>query len=130
MFYFLSFHSQYPNYWVHCELKKRLNWDLGEFMVKFEEIVEKIDRLSGKERAKELEKVAKDCVCPHCPSYNECADKKVEYAFCINGKSESCIDTELGCLCPTCPLAQEYQIGVMYNFYCIRGSEKEQKSDN
>jgi hypothetical protein len=32
-----------------------------------------------------------------------------------------------GCLCPTCPLAQKYEIGVMYNFYCQRGTETEQK---
>ena len=102
--------------------------DLGDLMVEFEDLIEELDKLGEKERSKEIERVAKECVCPHCPSYNECADKKFEYAFCITGKSEGCIDTELGCLCPTCPLAQEYQIGVMYNFYCIRGSEKEQKS--
>lgn len=70
---------------------------------------------------KELEE---ECVCPICPTYEDCGSG--ENVFCLTEKS-TCADMELGCLCPTCPLAQKYKIGVMYNFYCTRGTEKEQR---
>ncbi|NMO08394.1 DUF2769 domain-containing protein [Methanobacterium subterraneum] len=93
----------------------------------FKKLIDKLNHLDGEKRLKTLEELEGDCVCPICPSYNDCAKEKDENVFCITGKSEGCINMELGCLCPTCPLAQKYQIGMMNNFYCHRGSETEQK---
>ena len=93
----------------------------------FERLIEEYEKLSSPEKADKIKQLAVDCVCPICPSFNDCAKDKGENVFCITGKSNGCIDTELGCLCPTCPLAQRYQIGLMYNFYCQRGNEKEQQ---
>ncbi|OPX60759.1 MAG: hypothetical protein A4E25_00168 [Methanobacterium sp. PtaB.Bin024] len=96
-------------------------------MDKFEKLTEELSQLSDEEYAKKLKELGADCVCPICPSYTDCAKDKQENVFCITGKSGGCITMEMGCLCPTCPLAQKYEIGVMYNFYCQRGTETEQK---
>ncbi|MBI5459770.1 DUF2769 domain-containing protein [Methanobacterium sp.] len=96
-------------------------------MDEFEKLIEELNQLNEEEGLKKIKELEKDCVCPVCPSYNECANRKHENMFCITGKSDGCISMELGCLCPTCALAQKYQIGVMYNFYCHRGSETEQR---
>lgn len=96
-------------------------------MDEFGELMEKLDQLDEEELLKALKELEIDCVCPICPSYNGCANDKDENVFCITGKSNGCIKLELGCMCPTCPLAQKYQIGMVYNFYCHRGSEKEQR---
>lgn len=93
----------------------------------FENLMEELNQLNAEEHAGKLKELEPDCVCPTCPSYNECAKGKQENIFCVTGKSDGCITMELGCLCPTCPLAQKYGIGVMYNFYCHRGTESEQK---
>ncbi|MDP3066828.1 MAG: DUF2769 domain-containing protein [Methanobacteriaceae archaeon] len=89
----------------------------------FEKLI-KMDGLDPEEHAQKMKELEEDCVCPICPTYEDCG--KGENVFCITEKS-SCVDMELGCLCPTCPLAQKYKIGVMYNFYCTRGSEKDQR---
>jgi len=96
-------------------------------MDEFEKLMEVLDQLDGKKRLNALKELEGDCVCPICPSYNECAKEKDENVFCITGKSNGCINLELGCMCPTCPLAQKYKIGMIYNFYCHRGSENEQR---
>lgn len=96
-------------------------------MDEYENLRVELDQMDGEERLKKLKELEGDCVCPICPSYNDCAKKKDENIFCITGKSAGCINMELGCMCPTCPLAQKYQIGMIYNFYCHRGSETEQR---
>ena len=82
-------------------------------MDEFEKLMEVLDQLDGEERLKTLKKLEGDCVCPICPSYNDCAKEKDENIFCITGKSDGCINLELGCMCPTCPLAQRYKIGMI-----------------
>jgi hypothetical protein len=93
----------------------------------FNELVEELDKLGKEEKEKKLKDIEGDCVCPMCPTFTDCAKNEGENVFCITGKSEDCITRELGCLCPTCPLAQKYKIGVMYNFFCARGSEMVQR---
>lgn len=96
-------------------------------MDEFEKLMEEMIQLSDENRAEKIKKLEADCVCPTCPTYNECAKNKGENVFCITGKSQDCITMTLGCLCPTCPLAQKYKIGLTYNFYCNNGSETEQR---
>ena len=91
----------------------------------FEELMEKLNHLKVEERSQKIKEMEGDCVCPICPTYNDCAKQTGENVFCITGKSRECITMELGCLCPTCPLGQKYKIGVIHNFYCNRGSELE-----
>ncbi len=95
-------------------------------MDQFEELISQLEDLSGKDKEEEIEKLQKDCVCPVCPSYDQCAKDAGENIFCINGKC-SCISQEKGCMCPTCPFASKYKIGVFHNFYCIRGGELDQR---
>ena len=87
--------------------------------------MEKLNYLKVEERSQKIKEMEGDCVCPICPTYNDCAKQTGENVFCITGKSRECITMELGCLCPTCPLGQKYKIGVIHNFYCNRGSELE-----
>ena len=101
--------------------------NLGDTMDDFEALMNELDELSRDEKDEKLKTLESDCVCPICPTYNDCAKEKSENVFCITGKSKDCINMTLGCLCPTCPLAQKYEIGVMYNFYCNNGSETEQR---
>jgi hypothetical protein len=54
-----------------------------------------------------------DCLCPNCPTYNECMmDKKINL-FCSTGKSECKIDRQ-GCLCGECPVASRYGLNKLY----------------
>lgn len=96
-------------------------------MDEFEKLLEELSQMSDEDRARKTKELEGDCVCPTCPTYNDCAKEQGEDIFCIIGKSKECITVTLGCLCPTCPLAQKYGIGLMYNFYCNNGSEKEQR---
>lgn len=96
-------------------------------MDKFEEKINELEELSEEDKNNAIEKMKEDCVCPICPTYNECAKNAGEKLFCVLGKSENCIDKERGCMCPTCPFARKYGIGVKYNFYCTRDTELEQR---
>jgi hypothetical protein len=96
-------------------------------MDKFEEKMNELNELSDKEKNNTTEEMKNDCVCPICPTYNECAKEADEKLFCVLGKSEKCIQKERGCMCPTCPFGQKYGIGVKYNFYCVRNTEIEQR---
>ncbi len=79
--------------------------------------------ISSGERLMIIEKRQKQCICRQCPSYKECSPEEDELAFCTFGKS-SCIKEEKACLCSTCPLAKE--LGLKNEFFCTRGSEKQQ----
>jgi len=65
------------------------------------------------------------CICDPCPSYNECMRAADERVFCIIGKSPSCMFDKKGCICPNCPVWQA--MGFKKSYYCIRGSELDQK---
>jgi len=96
-------------------------------MDKFEEKINELEGMSEEEKNNLIEEMQKDCICPICPTYNECAKEANELLFCVVGKSEKCITKERGCMCPTCPFGQKYGIGVKYNFYCIRDTELKQR---
>jgi len=96
-------------------------------MDKFEEKLKELAEMSEEDKNRSLEEMKGDCICPICPTYNECAKKADELIFCILGKSKDCITQDRGCMCPSCPLGRKYGIGVRYNLYCIRDSEMEQR---
>jgi Protein of unknown function (DUF2769) len=64
------------------------------------------------------------CMCTMCPSFVDCGE---EIAFCLakSGKSV-CIREENGCLCPGCPVLEEE--GFQHVYFCIRGTEADQRS--
>jgi hypothetical protein len=95
-------------------------------MDKFEELIDHLNQLSDEKRELRIKELEDDCVCPICPTFNQCAGEAEENIFCISGKS-ICIETEKGCICPTCPFALEYRLGVLHNFYCRQGGELNQR---
>lgn len=96
-------------------------------MDSFEELSNELNDMSEEDRIKKLKELEVDCVCPICPTYNQCAKDAGENIFCLKDKS-SCINKEKGCMCPTCPFAAKYKIGVLHNFFCMRGKEMNQRA--
>jgi hypothetical protein len=66
--------------------------------------------------------VMENCICPQCPSWIPEAAEKGEGGYCAVGRSE-CIIEEAGCVCPECPVTLEK--GLMWGYYCTRGSAEE-----
>ena len=95
------------------------------FLDKFEQAMEQMSQMTQEDRMKMVESKKKLCVCGGCPTYNDCARKKKELLFCALGKSQVCITEERGCICPSCPLTE--QMGLKNQFFCTRGSEKDQR---
>lgn len=96
-------------------------------MTKFEELINQLNEMSEDERTQKIEELEAECVCPICPTFNQCAKEAGENIFCLKEDVNKCITTEKGCMCPTCPFASTYKIGIFYNFYCKRGVELEQR---
>lgn len=94
-------------------------------MDKFEEIWEKVKKMSKEERDKLFEKNKRKCICPACPTYTDCAKSKDELMFCAKGKSRKCITREKGCICSECPLKDKAEL--QHKYFCIKGSEKQQR---
>jgi hypothetical protein len=60
-----------------------------------------------------------DCLCPHCPTYDECMTVEEELLYC--GSSVTmCENTERqGCVCGRCTVHGKYDLFGVY--YCIEG---------
>jgi hypothetical protein len=78
--------------------------------------------MSAEEMEKKKEMVLRECICSSCPTWVECGEKG-GFCFPTIGKS-SCIEEQRGCVCGGCPVYAELNLGNEY--YCIKGSEKEQ----
>lgn len=63
----------------------------------------------------DTEENAGRCLCPGCPTYNECMKGKNERLYCSRGNTE-CEFEEIDCLCGQCPVWKEYAIKSFY--YC------------
>jgi hypothetical protein len=96
-----------------------------EVMDKFEETMQMMSRMTEEERKKATKSDKALCVCPNCPTYNECAQEKGELLYCRLGKSPACITEELGCICPSCPVVEK--MGLKNEYFCTKGTEKEQR---
>lgn len=64
---------------------------------------------------------AERCLCPGCPTHNECMKSNDERLFCSKGKTECELERK-GCLCGTCPVEREYELTDFY--YCAEGAAK------
>lgn len=94
-------------------------------MDKFEQAMQHMAKMSQQEITNMIESNKKLCICPECPTYNNCARKQNELLYCIVGKSPSCITKQVECICPTCPITE--QLGLTRTFFCMKGTEKEQR---
>ncbi len=94
-------------------------------MDKFETAQAALARMPSAERVKKVKELMGMCICPDCPTYNDCARKASESLFCAYGGSFHCITEEKDCLCPTCPVASD--LGLTRNFFCTRLSEQTQR---
>jgi hypothetical protein len=92
---------------------------------KFEQVMQMMEKMSEKERMKAIEANKKLCICEGCPTYNDCAREKKELLYCALGESPKCITEEVDCICPDCPITEK--LGLKHDYFCTRGSEKEQR---
>jgi len=90
-------------------------------MDKFTGIMRSMEMMSPEERTKKLEDTKPMCICPRCPTYDNCAKAQGELLFCAVGKS-SCALVKKNCLCPACPVTA--LMGLEHAYFCIRSSEK------
>lgn len=82
-----------------------------------------MSKMTEDERIKVIKENKKYCICPDCPTYNECAKEKNDLFYCLSGKSEKCIIKESGCICPACPITE--MLNLTKDYFCIRGTEKQ-----
>jgi len=97
-------------------------------MDKFEQMVQMWGKKTPEEQQTGMEMEKKKCICPGCPTYNQCAKNGKELLFCATGKSFMCISDDKGCICPTCPVTPEY--GMKYKDFCLKGSEMAQRYEH
>lgn len=64
---------------------------------------------------------AERCICPNCPTYNDCMKEKEQKLFCARGETE-CSPEKQGCICGECPVASEYRLSDLY--FCKIGKAK------
>ena len=69
----------------------------------------------------DTEENAELCLCPGCPTHNECMENNNERLFCSRGKTD-CDFEKKGCLCGTCPVERNYGLNDFY--YCAEGAAK------
>lgn len=62
---------------------------------------------------------AASCICPNCPTYNECMTGGGSVLFCARGKSDCDVERQ-GCICGECPVQSQYRNSGMY--YCVLAS--------
>lgn len=94
-------------------------------MDRFEQTMQQMSELTDEERMQMVESKKELCICGECPSFNDCASENKERLYCTLGKSPACITEEIGCICPSCPITE--QMGLEYEYFCTRRSEKEQR---
>ena len=79
--------------------------------------------MAEKGTGEEKRKVLGLCLCPACPSWVGCRENG---GYCLSKiGASSCITEESGCICGGCEAHN--MLGLSTVYYCIRGSEKEQK---
>ena len=77
--------------------------------------------MAGEKIVPDTEENSGSCLCPGCPTHNECMKNNDELLFCSRGKT-NCDLEKRGCLCGTCPVERNY--GLTNFYYCTEGSVK------
>jgi hypothetical protein len=93
-------------------------------MGNFTEEMNKLKQSSEREQIQSIEAMKTKCICPDCPTYNNCAKSNNELLYCIHGESKECIQDEKRCICQECPITQK--MGLKHMFFCTRGNEEKQ----
>lgn len=96
-------------------------------MDKFEAKLKEMAEMSEEDREQSLKEYKDMCICRTCSTYNECSKNAKEGLYCVTGKSPECITEFNGCECPNCELAQSLEVGKIFNIYCLKGSEMEER---
>jgi hypothetical protein len=94
-------------------------------MDSFDMMLQELNSKDEAERARMIDGLKGECICPDCPTYNRCASETKETLFCLLGRSSDCIKDEMGCICPDCPVAARADLVNLY--YCTSGSETEMR---
>lgn len=94
-------------------------------MDKFERMMQQMAKMTEEERMQMIESKKDLCICGDCPAYNDCARENRELLYCALGNSPKCIAEETSCICLGCPITD--QMGLTHEFFCTRGSEREQR---
>jgi hypothetical protein len=97
----------------------------GRQMDTFEEFEKNVAAMDPARREKILAEQKDRCVCGRCPTYNECMREKGEIFYCITGRSPVCTFEKKACICPICPVTTA--LGLRKAYFCIRGSEQDQR---
>jgi len=90
-------------------------------MDKFEEMMQKMQKMSEADRNKAMADARSLCTCPACPTYTDCMEGKHEALFCAVGKTGCAPPQKKACICPTCPITP--MMGLRNSYYCILGTE-------
>jgi hypothetical protein len=93
-------------------------------MDKFEIAMDTLAKMLPDEKMKMIKEKKEMCICPGCPTYNDCAESAQETLFCVIGGSFLCISKEKDCICPICPVTPD--LGLTRDFFCTRYSEGQQ----
>lgn len=59
------------------------------------------------------------CICPDCPTYNNCMGMAGELLYCARGKT-GCDAEARRCICPDCPVYATYELSTL--FFCLKGA--------
>ena len=59
------------------------------------------------------------CICPVCPTFNDCMRERGQKLFCSRDSSD-CGPRAMSCICGDCPVWDQYEL-VSY-YFCIDGS--------
>jgi aldose sugar dehydrogenase len=62
---------------------------------------------------------ASRCMCPGCPTYDDCMRGKQQRLFCSRDKTD-CGPKARSCICGECPVWNDYDLGEYY--FCLEGS--------
>jgi hypothetical protein len=62
---------------------------------------------------------AERCVCPACPTYNDCMRAAGELLYCARGKT-GCSLSAVSCACGSCTVWVSHELGGYY--YCMKGA--------
>lgn len=70
-------------------------------------------------RPDDNQETAEMCLCPGCPTYNDCMRSNEERLFCARGKS-ACDVSAVECICSECPVWASFRLDSYY--FCMRGA--------
>jgi len=62
---------------------------------------------------------ASACLCPDCPTYNNCMGGADEKLYCARGRT-ACEVTARRCVCPDCPVWSRN--GLSTTYFCTGGA--------